>query len=136
MVNLLKTSLISFFVFLCPMLFYGSWQVFVLENCDPKFGCVGALQFMLLISTMFGLVSILALIAVALVLKSYSLCWQILVTSVVLGSVFGQLILRSNYLSSIFEMTIAWAGISLLAYLLAVGWSRTINKRSMPQSFE
>ena len=44
----------SFLGVLIPQLIYNGYQYFILENCDSKFGCFGAFQFLAIIFSFLG----------------------------------------------------------------------------------
>jgi hypothetical protein len=58
--NYLKIFVFSFISVMLPITLWSAIDVFVLNNCDHKFGCLGGFQFSLLI---FGLCSFLSAIA-------------------------------------------------------------------------
>lgn len=124
MLNAIKIALLSFLLFLCPMSLFQGYQVFILESCDPKFGCVGTFQLGLLISSLFGLVSSLSLMALSLRFHTVTFSWPIIFTSLFLGSIYQSVILTSGVFHSDISMAIAWFILCLIMYAPAVWWSR------------
>ena len=58
-------SIITFFTIVISWCLWFSLQWLVLDNCDPKFGCIGGIQFALFFSAIGGLVSSFSFAAAA-----------------------------------------------------------------------
>jgi hypothetical protein len=123
----LKITLVFFFVFLFPRVLYQGYMVFIVENCDPKFGCFGTFQLSLFIASVFGLISALSYAAVISLLKRLEFSWQAVASSLFLGSIYNQAILKSEYLHSELSMAITWACISFFVCLGTVLWPKNIT---------
>jgi len=102
-------------------------MAFIVESCDPKFGCAGTFQLELFIASVFGLISVLTLVAAISLLKKYELSWPTVASSLFLGSIYNQAILKSEYLHSELSMAVTWACMSFFVYLTAVWWSKNIT---------
>jgi len=123
----LKIISVSFLVFLLPRALYQGYMAFIVESCDPKFGCAGTFQLELFIASVFGLISVLTLVAAISLLKKYELSWPTVASSLFLGSIYNQAILKSEYLHSELSMAVTWACMSFFVYLTAVWWSKNIT---------
>ena len=123
----IKLTSVSLLTFLLPMALYEGYMIVLLNDCDPKFGCAGTFQLSLFIAFLFGLISVLSLALAISLFKKYEISWQILASSLLLGSIYNQVILGSEYLHSDLSMAATWACISFFVYLGAVWWSKNIT---------
>jgi hypothetical protein len=59
--NFLKVFIVSFIVVMLPMTLWNAIDMFVLNNCDHKFGCLGGFQIGLLVLSAVSFLSAVAL---------------------------------------------------------------------------
>ena len=87
----------SFLGVLIPQLIYHGYQYFILENCDSKFGCFGAFQFLAIIFSFLGGIISVGVLMSYLILnktKEIRLTSALLVLYFLIGCVFSYLSLK------------------------------------------
>ena len=84
----------SFLGVLIPQLIYHGYQFLVLENCDSKFGCLGAFQFITIVFSFLGAIISVGILMSYLTLnktKEIQLTNTLLVLYFLIGCIFSYL---------------------------------------------
>ena len=127
--------LLSFLSVLVPMNLWYAFDVFVLDQCDPKFGCAGTFRLLLFIHGTAALLAAFAMLSsVVYLLKKhgYELDKRMLLGLTGVGIVLS--VLSWAFLQSTFwelpGLLVGWFVIALLLSLAALSVSMKITKRS------
>jgi hypothetical protein len=131
----LTILIITFASAVVPMLAWYTFDALVLGNCDPKFGCLGGIQFGAFIVGVSAFVSSLSVLAAYIAVnKAVSLEFTnaTIATTAAIGLVLGILtrIVLPNLAESIISMVIIWLAMSFFIGIAAYLTQRNISNHS------
>jgi len=112
-----------FFTFMLPVVVYEGYTVFIVANCDPKFGCVGTFKLTMLISAVFGMISMASLSVVKVCFKTNRFTYPVLAATLLLGCTHGYVLKFLFFKSTILEV-LFWIAVSVVVYLMATALAK------------
>jgi hypothetical protein len=117
------------FLFMLPIGVYESYKVFAVGNCDPKFGCSGTIELVLLIGAVFCLISMASLVLVKVMFKANISALPFLLATMLLGSTH-RYSLEIEFLQSTLMTALFWLVLSGVVYSLSALASKNITSLS------
>jgi len=133
MKNLLKLCLLILFSTAFPIIVWSSFNIFVLDNYDPKLGSIASLQVISLIYGAFGLISAISFTtSFYIVHKKNNLYLKnsILLSAIVIAVLLSFLspFYFKYSMGELFGMIFGWA---IVSFLVSLATFRLLNKETL-----
>gem|GEM_PF-2635542 len=130
---MIRSLIISMILFMLPIGAYELYKVFVVGNCDPKFGCIGTFELVMFIGAAFCLISMISLVVVKVMFKANIAALPFLIATILLGITHGYS-LEVDFLQSTLVTALFWLIISGLVYSLSALISKNITSKAIGRS--